>query len=76
MAYIISQIIGWISTFFRAGGMLAKKPLTVKLLVSVGNLGWMASGILTSNIPLVVSNALCLVVMIVELVKSRKKTTS
>ena len=76
MAYIISQILGWIATFFRAGGMLAKKPLTVKLLVSVGNLGWMVSGILTSNIPLVVSNALCLVVMIVELAKSRKKTTS
>lgn len=76
MAYIISQILGWIATFFRAGGMLAKKPLTVKLLVSVGNLGWMVSGILTSNIPLVVSNALCLVVMIIELVKSRKKTTS
>lgn len=76
MAYIISQILGWIATFFRAGGMLAKKPLTVKLLVSVGNLGWMVSGILTSNIPLVVSNALCLVVMVVELVKSRKKTTS
>ena len=76
MAYIISQILGWIATFFRAGGMLAKKPLTVKLLVSVGNLGWMVSGILTGNIPLVVSNALCLVVMIIELVKSRKKTTS
>jgi hypothetical protein len=76
MAYIISQILGWIATFFRAGGMLAKKPMAVKLLVSVGNLGWMVSGILTSNIPLVVSNALCLVVMIIELIKSRKKTTS
>lgn len=76
MAYIISQILGWIATFFRAGGMLAKKPLTVKLLVSVGNLGWMISGILTSNIPLVVSNALCLVVMIIELTKGHKKTTS
>lgn len=76
MAYIISQILGWIATFFRAGGMLAKKPMAVKLLVSVGNLGWMVSGILTSNIPLVVSNALCLVVMIIELVKRRKKTTS
>lgn len=74
MAYIISQILGWIATFFRAGGMLAKKPLTVKLLVSVGNLGWMVSGILTSNIPLVVSNALCLVVMIIELVKNRTKS--
>lgn len=75
MAYIISQILGWIATFFRAGGMLAKKPLTVKLLVSVGNLGWMVSGILTSNIPLVVSNALCLVVMIIELVKNRAKNS-
>jgi hypothetical protein len=75
MAYIISQILGWIATFFRAGGMLAKKPLTVKLLVSVGNLGWMVSGILTSNIPLVVSNALCLVVMIIELVKNRTKNS-
>lgn len=73
MTYIISQILGWIATFFRAGGMLAKKPMTVKMLVSVGNLGWMLSGILTENIPLVVSNALCLVVMIAELVKNRAK---
>jgi hypothetical protein len=52
--------------------MLAKKPMTVKLLVSVGNLGWMLSGILTGNVPLVVSNALCLVVMAVELVRGKK----
>ena len=73
MMYIISQVAGWIATFFRAGGMLAKKPLTVKLLVSVGNLGWAISGILTQNIPLIVSNVLCLVVMIIELVRSKKK---
>lgn len=73
MLYIISQIAGWIATFFRAGGMLAKKPMTVKLLVSVGNLGWMLSGVFTGNIPLIVSNALCLVVMIIELVRSKKK---
>ena len=73
MIYVISQIAGWIATFFRAGGMLAKKPMTVKLLVSVGNLGWMLSGICTGNIPLIVSNALCLVVMVFELIKSRKK---
>ena len=36
MLYIISQILGWVATVFRAGGMLAKKPMTVKLLVSVG----------------------------------------
>lgn len=72
MLYILSQVLGWIATFFRAGGMLAKKPMTVKMLVSVGNLGWMLSGILTGNVPLVVSNALCLVVMAVELVRGKK----
>ena len=72
MLYVISQVLGWIATVFRAGGMLAKKPMTVKLLVSVGNLGWMLSGILTGNVPLVVSNALCLVVMAVELVRGKK----
>lgn len=73
MLYIISQILGWLATAFRAGGMLAKKPMTIKLLVSAGNLGWMISGILTANIPLVVSNALCLIIMGVELVKNKKK---
>lgn len=74
MLYIISQIAGWIATLFRAGGMLAKKPMTVKLLVSVGNLGWAISGVLTGNVPLIVSNVLCLVVMAVELVRNRKKS--
>lgn len=73
MIYIISQIAGWIATFFRAGGMLAKKPMTVKLLVSAGNLGWAISGILTHNIPLIVSNVLCLIVMAIELVRNKKK---
>lgn len=73
MIYIISQIAGWLATFFRAGGMLAKNAKTVKILVSIGNLGWMISGILTANIPLIVSNALCLVVMAIELIKERKK---
>lgn len=73
MLYIISQILGWIATAFRAGGMLAKKPMLIKLLVSGGNLGWMISGILTGNVPLIVSNALCLVIMAIELVRNRKK---
>ena len=73
MMYIISQVLGWIATFFRAGGMLAKKPMTVKMLVSVGNFGWALSGILTNNVPLIVSNVLCLCVMAVELVKNKKK---
>ena len=75
MLYIISQILGWIVTVFRAGGMLAKKPMTVKMLVSVGNLGWALSGVLTHNVPLIVSNVLCLCVMVVELAKNRKKKT-
>ena len=71
MLYILSQIFGWVATVFRAGGMLAKNANTVKYLVSIGNLGWLISGILTANIPLVVSNGLCLVVMVVELIKNR-----
>lgn len=70
--YIASQILGWIATVFRAGGMLAKNPMKIKWLVSIGNFGWMVSGILTQNIPLIVSNALCLVVMIFEIWKNRK----
>lgn len=70
--YILSQILGWLATFFRAGGMLAKKPMQVKILVSIGNLGWMLSGILTANLPLIASNAICLVVMIIELVKEKR----
>ena len=73
MIYIISQIAGWLATFFRAGGMLAKNAKTVKVLVSIGNLGWMISGILTGNIPLIVSNALCLVVMAIELIRGKKQ---
>ena len=69
MLYILSQIAGWVATFLRAGGMLAKEPLTIKLLVSAGNLGWLISGILTANVPLVVSNGLCLIIMVVELVR-------
>ena len=71
MLYILSQVFGWVATGFRAGGMLAKDPMTVKRLVSVGNLGWMLSGVLTGNIPLVVSNAVCLTVMVVEIIKNK-----
>lgn len=74
MIYIISQLFGWLATAFRAGGMLAKKTKTVKMLVSIGNFGWMVSGILTANIPLIVSNALCLVVMAVELIRNNDRS--
>ena len=71
MLYILSQIAGWIATFLRAGGMLAKEPMTIKLLVSAGNFGWLISGILTANVPLVVSNGLCLIIMAVELIRNK-----
>ena len=66
--YIISQILGWVATVFRAGGMLAKKPM----MVNVGNLGWMLSGVMTGNVPLIVSNAICLVVMVVEIIRNKR----
>lgn len=72
MLYFLSQIAGWIATFFRASGMLAKKPMTVKWLVSIGNAGWAISGILTGNIPLIVSNVICLIVMAVEIIKNKR----
>lgn len=72
MLYVLSQILGWLATFFRAGGMIAKKPMTVKLLVSVGNLGWLLSGVMTGNAPLIASNGICLVVMVVEIVRGKK----
>lgn len=71
MLYMLSQVAGWIATFLRAGGMLAKEPMTIKLLVSAGNLGWLISGILTANVPLVVSNGLCLIIMVVELIRNK-----
>ena len=71
--YVISQVLGWLATGARAAGMLAKKPMNIKLLVSLGNLGWLCSGILTNNLPLIASNALCLVIMTVELVRTKKK---
>ena len=71
--FVISQVFGWIATFFRAGGMLVKDPMRIKWLVSIGNLGWMISGILTANIPLIVSNAICLAVMIIEIIKNYRR---
>lgn len=72
MLYVISQIAGWIATFFRASGMLAKNPMRIKWLVSIGNFGWAISGVLTNNIPLIVSNVICLVFMGIEVVKGGK----
>lgn len=67
---IIAEIIAWIATLFRGAGMLAKNANWVKYLVSIGNLCWMINGIITRNLPLIVSNGFCLLVMIYEIVKT------
>lgn len=71
--YVASQVAGWLATIARASGMLAKSPKSIKLLVSLGNAGWLVSGLLTKNIPLIVSNAICLIVVAVEFLRTHKK---
>lgn len=71
MLSLIANIIGWIATFFRSAGMLCKKADMVKYLVSVGNLCWMVNGIMTKNAPLIASNAICLVIMAVDLIRKK-----
>lgn len=66
---LFAEIIGWIATIFRSAGMLAKSASSVKWLVSAGNLFWMVNGIVTSNAPLIASNAICLVIMTADCVK-------
>ncbi|MCH5329681.1 MAG: YgjV family protein [Alistipes sp.] len=68
---IIAEIIGWVATFFRSAGMLCKSANMVKYLVSIGNLCWMINGVLTENLPLIASNAICLVIMLIEIVKTK-----
>lgn len=70
---IFAEVMGWVATVFRGAGMLVKKAEMVKYLVSVGNLFWMLNGIMTKNVPLVVSNGFCLAVMVVEIVKNKIK---
>lgn len=74
MLTIIAEIIGWVATFFRSAGMLCKSANMVKYLVSIGNLCWMVNGIMTHNVPLIASNAICLAIMLIEIVKSRVKS--
>lgn len=74
MITVIAEIVAWVATVFRGAGMLAKSANKVKYLVSLGNLFWMISGIITGNIPLIVSNGFCLVVMVYDIIKrSRDK---
>lgn len=69
MIAVIAEVIAWVATFFRGAGMLAKSASRVKYLVSLGNLFWMVNGIITTNVPLVVSNGFCLLVMLCEIAK-------
>ena len=55
--------------------MLCKSANMVKYLVSGGNLLWMISGIMTGNIPLITSNAICLIIMLFEIIKNKMKKT-
>lgn len=70
---MIAALIGWIATVFRAGGMIAKRASLVKWLVSIGNVLWLINGILTSNAPLIASNAICLVAFGWELIAKKIK---
>jgi hypothetical protein len=69
---VIAEVIGWIATIFRAAGMLMKSASMVKYLVSAGNFFWMVNGIMTSNVPLIASNAICLVIMIIDIIREKK----
>ena len=73
MLAIVAEIIGWMATFFRSAGMLCKSANMVKYLVSIGNLCWMVNGIMTHNIPLITSNAICLVIMLYEIIITKYK---
>lgn len=72
MLSVIANIVGWCATIFRSAGMLCKGADMVKYLVSVGNLLWMVNGIMTKNAPLIASNAICLVIMLVDLLRKRR----
>lgn len=69
---MLAEILGWIATLFRGAGMLAKKANMVKYLVSIGNLFWMLNGVFTGNVPLIVSNGFCLLVMLYEIIKNKR----
>lgn len=71
MLQVIAEIVAWIATMFRGAGMLMKNADMVKYLVSAGNLGWLVNGALTGNVPLMVSNGFCLMVMMYEIIMKR-----
>ena len=72
---MLIELIGWVATVFRSWGMLAKSANMVKYLVSAVNLLWMVNGIMTVNYPLIASNAICLAIMLIELIKVKLRIT-
>lgn len=72
---VLIELIGWVATVFRSWGMLARKAESVKYLVSAGNLLWMINGIMTVNYPLIASNAICLAIMLMEIIKVKLRKT-
>ena len=68
---MIAEIIGWIATAFRATGMISKHPQNIKFLVSLGNVFWLVNGIMTMNKPLIASNAICVAVMLYDIIKPK-----
>lgn len=73
---MIANILGWIATFFRGGGMLVKNANSVKWWVTLGNICWVINGVLTNNIPLIVCNVLCVVLMFIDVVRNYIKRHS
>ena len=71
MIVILAETIGWIATVFRSAGMLVKSAERVKILVSIGNAFWLLNGFLTNNLPLIASNAICLLIMMIDIIKER-----
>lgn len=69
---IVAEIVGWVATVFRSAGMLSKSANAVKYLVSAGNLLWLINGILTHNKPLIASNAICLAILIIDIIKQKR----
>lgn len=73
---MIAEILGWVATFFRGGGMLVKDANKVKQWVTIGNICWIINGILTHNIPLVVCNAFCVAVLCIDVLRNYFKKHS
>lgn len=68
---VLAEIMAWVATAFRCSGMLVKSADLVKALVSIGNWFWFMNGVLTSNVPLMVSNGACLLMVLFDILKKK-----